>query len=46
VHARLYRPVVAEVMAHAPPESPSLSRHFAKLEEQIDKRVLHAKLVA
>lgn len=46
VHARLYRPVVAEVMANAPPEDSSLGRHFVKLEEEIDKRIQQARLVA
>ena len=46
VHARLYRPVVAEVMANGPPESSGLARQFARLEEEIDKRIQHARLVA
>ncbi len=46
VHARLYRPAVAEVMANAPPGSSALGRHFIKLEEEIDKHVQRAKLVA
>jgi hypothetical protein len=46
VHARLYRPAVAEVTAKSPPESSDLCRHFAKLEEEIDKRIQHAKLAA
>jgi hypothetical protein len=46
VHARLYRPVVAEVMDKAPPEGSDLRRHFAKLEEEIDKRIQRAKLAA
>jgi hypothetical protein len=46
VHARLYRPAVAEVMTNAPPVSSPLRRHFIKLEEEIDKHVQRAKLVA
>jgi hypothetical protein len=37
VHARLYRPAVAEVTAKSPPESSDLCRH---------KRIQHAKLAA
>ncbi len=46
VHARLYRPAVAEVTANSPPESSDLRRHFDKLEEEIDKRIQRAKLAA
>ncbi|HXX28369.1 MAG TPA: hypothetical protein VEI99_07875 [Terriglobales bacterium] len=46
VHARLYRPVVAEVMPNAPPETTDLGHHFAKLEEEINKRTEAVKLVA
>lgn len=46
VHARLYRPVVAGVMANGPRESSGLARQFARLEEEIDKRIQHAILVA
>ena len=46
VHARLYRPAVAEVMSNGPPDNTGLAHHFAKLEEEIDKRVQRAKLVA
>ena len=46
VHARLYRPVVAEVMAHGPPENSPLRRHFAKLEELIDQHIQREKLAA
>jgi hypothetical protein len=46
IHARLYRPVIAEVMANAPPETSKLGRQFAKLEEEINKRTEAAKLVA
>ena len=45
-HARLYRPVVSEVLAHAPPEERALARHFARIDEEIDKRVQCANLVA
>ena len=45
-HARLYRPVVSEVLAHAPPEERALARHFARIDEEIDKRVQRANLVA
>ena len=45
-HARLYRPVVSEMLAHAPPEERALARHFARLDEEIDKRVQRANLVA
>jgi hypothetical protein len=45
-HARLYRPVVSEVLAHAPPQERALARHFARLDEEIDKRVQRANLVA
>jgi hypothetical protein len=46
VHARLYRPVVAQVMPNAPPETTDLGRHFAKLEEEINKRTEAVKLIA
>jgi hypothetical protein len=46
IHARLYRPVVAEVIANGPPENTPLARQFARLEEEIDKRVQRAELVA
>ena len=45
-HARLYRPVVSEMLAHAPPEERALARHFARIDEEIDKRVQRANLVA
>jgi hypothetical protein len=45
-HARLYRPVVSEVLAHAPPEERALARHSARIDEEIDKRVQRANLVA
>jgi len=46
VHARLYRPAVADIMAHAPPENSPLCRHFAKLEEVIDQHIQRQKLAA
>jgi hypothetical protein len=46
VHARLYRPCIAELVAHGPPETSDLCRHFAKLEQEIDKRIQRAKLAA
>jgi len=46
VHARLYRPAVAEVIGKSPPEISDLCRHFDKLEEEIDKRIQRAKLAA
>jgi hypothetical protein len=33
-------------MPNAPPETTDLGRHFAKLEEEINKRTEAAKLVA
>jgi hypothetical protein len=45
-HARLYRPVVAEIMPNGPPHDAALARQFARLEEEIDKRIQHAKLAA
>lgn len=46
VHARLYRPVVAEAMANGPPKGAGLARQFTRLEEEIDKQIRRAKLVA
>jgi hypothetical protein len=45
-HARLYRPVVAEVLPNAPPIDSQLQRHLAKIKAEIDRRVHDAKLVA
>jgi hypothetical protein len=45
-HARLYRPVVAEILPNAPPIDSQLQRHLAKIEVEIDRRVHEAKLVA
>jgi hypothetical protein len=46
VHARLYRPAVAEVMSNGPPDNTGLAHQFAKLEAEIDKRIHHANLAA
>jgi hypothetical protein len=46
VHARLYRPGVAEITANGPPEGSGLARQIAKLEEEIDKQIQRAKLAA
>ncbi|MGH9723291.1 MAG: hypothetical protein ACRD8O_24025 [Bryobacteraceae bacterium] len=46
VHARLYRPCVAEVWPNAPPIDTNLQRHFRTLEAEIDRRIHEAKLVA
>jgi hypothetical protein len=46
VHARLYRPCMVEIMANSPPETSDLARPFTKLEQEIDKRIQKAKLVA
>jgi hypothetical protein len=46
VHARLYRPGVAQVVTNGPPLTPGLQRAFQKLESEIDQHVRHAKLAA
>jgi hypothetical protein len=46
VHSRLYRPCIGDIMTNAPPEDSDLRRHFARIEQEIDKRVDQAKLVA
>jgi len=46
VHARLYRPGVAQIMAHAPPMSSALQRAFQRIESEIDQQVQRAKLAA
>jgi hypothetical protein len=46
VHARLYRPAVAEVMSNGPPDNTGLANQFARLEAEIDKRIQHAQLLA
>jgi hypothetical protein len=44
VHARLYRPLVAEITTHAPPPFARLRHHFQKLEDQIQHYVQEANL--
>lgn len=46
VHARLYRPGVAQVLSNGPPLSHGLQRAFEKLENEISQQVRHAKLAA
>jgi hypothetical protein len=46
VHARLYRPAVAEVLSHGPPDDAGLAHQFAKLEAEIGKRIERANLAA
>jgi hypothetical protein len=46
VHARLYRPAVAQILPHAPPLSHGLQRAFQKLECEIDQQVRQARLTA
>jgi hypothetical protein len=46
VHARLYRPMVAEVLPNAPPIDSALQCHFDRLEAEIDKHIREAKLAA
>lgn len=46
VHARLYRPGVAQIQANAPPLPSTLQRAFQKLENEIDQQVRHARLAA
>ena len=45
-HARLYRPAVLEVMTNAPPQDGGLARQFARVEEEIGKRIQRANLAA
>jgi hypothetical protein len=48
-HARLYRPGLAEMLPklpNAPPSASKLQLHLAKIEDEIDRRVHQAKLVA
>jgi hypothetical protein len=45
-HARLYRPAVAELMTTGPPPADGLARQFARLEEEIGKRIQRANLAA
>lgn len=46
VHARLYRPGVAQILAHAPPRPSTLQRAFQKLDSEIDQQVRNARLAA
>ena len=43
-HARLYRPAVAEITNHAPPQSASLRLCFQKLEDEINRYIQEEKL--
>ena len=44
VHARLYRPGVAQVLPNAPPLHSDIQRAFNKLEAEIDEHIREAKL--
>jgi hypothetical protein len=46
VHARLYRPGVAQILANGPPLPSTLQRAFQKLDAEIDQQVRQAKLAA
>jgi hypothetical protein len=46
VHARLYRPGIAQILSNGPPMDSSLQRAFRRLESEIDQQVGHAKLAA
>jgi len=46
VHARLYRPAVAQILPHAPPLSSALQRAFQKLEQEIEAQIRAARLAA
>jgi hypothetical protein len=46
VHARLFRPAVAEIMANEPPAGSGIARQVARFEEEIDKQMQRANLVA
>jgi hypothetical protein len=46
VHARLYRPGIAQAVSTGPPLSSSLQRAFHKLQTEIDQHVRSAKLAA
>lgn len=48
VHARLYRPAVAQVLSYSngPPLPSALQRGFQKLETQIDQQIQQARLAA
>jgi hypothetical protein len=46
VHARLYRPAVAQILPHAPPVPSDLQRALSKFDAEIDKQIRKAKLAA
>jgi hypothetical protein len=46
VHARLYRPALAQILPHAPPTSASLQRAFEKLRHEIDQTIRQTKLAS
>ena len=46
VHARLYRPGVAQILPTGPPLHSDIQRAFNKLEAEIDEYIRKAKLVA
>jgi hypothetical protein len=46
IHARLYRPGVAQILPNAPPMTSALQRAFRTLESEIDHQIRHAKLAA
>ena len=46
VHARLYRPAVAQILPTGPPVRSGLQRAFHKLESEIDQQIRQAKLAA
>jgi hypothetical protein len=46
VHARLYRPGVAQILSTGPPIASRLQRAFQKLESEIDQQIRQAKLAA
>jgi hypothetical protein len=39
VHARLFRPLLSEIMPHSPPVGPKLRQAFEKLEAEITQRL-------
>jgi hypothetical protein len=44
VHARLYRPGVAQILPNAPPMRSSLQRAFRNVEAEIDQQIRNSKL--
>jgi hypothetical protein len=46
VHARLFRPVLSEIMPHSPPLGPKLRQAFEKLEAEITHGLKEEKLCA